>query len=432
MTSFVANADAAVALIVPGSRIVIPPGPSTPTHLLEAICRRDWGPAGVDLYCSTGSLPAALRHNPTVRVANWQLGGAAREEFLAGRIEYVPLRYSDFPAAFGPGGPLQADVLLMQVSSPRPNGRVGPGLIGSIALDIIRTVGLTIAEVNDQLPFVRSEPRLNLDDVDVALAVSEPLSSGPAPRPSPLEETIARHVLSLIPDGATLQFGTGNVLHAVMEGLCERRHLGIHSGMITDGVVDMIERGAVTNTRKGRDDGITVTGMIAGTRRLYDFVHDNPGVVLVDAAHTHGIEHLIGLDRFVSINSAIEVDFSGQVNAEYLGGAQYSGIGGQADYAYAAAALRRHGGVSIFALPSTAGGGATSRIRARLSPGAIVSTPRYCVDFVVTEWGVADLRFRTLGQRAAALIEVAHPRFRDELRQEWEDALRGGPVEVRG
>src|SRR5690606_24914112 len=226
-----------------------------------------------------------------------------------------------------------------------------------------------------------------------------------------LDRAISKFAQAYIPDRATLQVGIGSVPEAVMSDLRGRRDLGIHSGMLGDSVVDLVEAGAISNAYKEVDPGITITGALIGTRRLYDFCHRNTTVRMHPLSYTHNFSVLSKLSRFISLNSAVEVDLSGQVNAESAGGQYVGAVGGQVDYVRAASASP--GGRSIIALPSTAQNGAVSRIVAQLS--GPVTTARSDVDVIITEYGAADLRGKTLSQRARALIEIAHPAHRETL-----------------
>jgi acyl-CoA hydrolase len=257
-----------------------------------------------------------------------------------------------------------------------------------------------------------------VDDLDVTLEVSEQLGSLPRQEPSAAEVAVARNVASVIDDEATLQFGTGNVVDAVLALLAGHKGLGIHSGMVTEGILPLLEKGAIDNRNKGAFDGKTVTGMAGGSDAFRRFIHRNPDFLVVPAAISHGHAVLAQLRRFTTVNSAIEVDLTGQVNAEYMKGSQFSGVGGQADYTFAGSTSGMAGSKAIIAMPAATAGAAVSRVVRQLCPGAIVTTPRYCVDFVVTEYGVADLRFQPLAERAKRLIAVAHPAHRETLEQE--------------
>lgn len=414
MTTVAADATEAVASIPEGARVVVPPGPAAPAGLLRAIGERDWQ-SPIELFCGAGRLPESILNNRNVHIFDWQFAGAARDLFRSGRIDYVPLRYSDFPRAFGRGGALAADVLLMQVPDLGPGGRVSPGLCGAISFDIVKAVSLCIAEINSALPFTHSPVQVDAVDLDVVVQVEDRPVPMPRAAGTESESAVARNVASIIADGATLQFGTGSVVDGVLSLLAGHSNLGIHSGMVTDGVLPLIRSGVINNRGKGYLDGKTVTGMVAGSAEFREFIHRNEDFLVVPAGISHGHEIISRLANFTTVNSAIEVDLTGQVNAEFMKGSQFSGVGGQADYTFAGSTSTQSGCKTIIAMPATTGDGKTSRIVPALCHGAIVTTPRYCVDFVVTDFGVADLRFQPLGERAKRLTAVAHPAHREAL-----------------
>lgn len=414
------SAEEAVAQIWDGSRVVVPPGPAADGLVLKALGERVWSD-GIELYASAGRLPPQVVANSRIRLFDWQLSGAARELHKRGRLSYVPLRYSDFPKAFAYGGALAADVLLLRIPPPDESGNVSPGLCGAIGMDILRDTPLVIAEVNRGLPFTFGTNDACCDELDAIVELDEPLTVPSPPESTEAETAIAQNVVDLVEDGATIQFGTGSIVESVLVQLRGRRHLGLHSGMVTGGIQPLIESGVIDNSRKGYLDGYSVAGMVIGPPSFMSFVHRNPEFRVASATVSHGLEALSRLDRFTTVNSAIEVDLSGQINAEYLDG-QFSGVGGQADYTYAASTSPRPGR-AIIALPSTSSQG-DSRIVGMLRTGAIVTTPRYCVDFVVTEFGIADLRFQSLDERARRLTAIAHPTHREELQRQFRGATR--------
>ncbi len=267
------------------------------------------------------------------------------------------------------------------------------------------------------MPRTRGNAWLHRSQVDLCVEVDEPLIEYPPPAVGPVERAIGRHVAGLVPDGATVQVGVGAIPQAVLDALGDHRDLALHS-LLVDGGIALIERGVVTGARKRIRRGRMDIAEAMGTRRLFDFIHDNPAVNMETSAFTHDPELIAGLDRFVSINSALEIDLGGQVTAESLGARQVAGIGGQFDFVLGAS--RSAGGVSIIALPSTGRDGAVSRIVPQLAAGAAVTTPRYLTDYVVTEQGAARLRGLSDRARATALVAVAHPQYQGEL----ERALR--------
>jgi acyl-CoA hydrolase len=280
---------------------------------------------------------------------------------------------------------------------------------------------VVVAEINEQVPFTCGEV-LPAAAIDYAVPVSRPPVEVPPGRIGETDEAIAKHAAAYVGDGSVIQIGVGAVPDAVLRLLRDRRDLGVHSGMLGDGLVDLTEAGVVTNARKPIDRGVSVTGALIGTRRLYGFADRNPQIRMCTTAYTHDAAVLAQLDRLVTINSAIEVDLTGQVNAEQSGPAYLGGTGGQADFARAGA--RSPGGHALIALPATAKGGTVSRITARLS--GPVTTARSDTDVIVTEFGAAELKGQTLAERTRRLIAIAHPDFREDLARE------AHPIQQRG
>jgi acetyl-CoA hydrolase len=279
----------------------------------------------------------------------------------------------------------------------------------------MRRARVVIAEVNDQLPWTFCEPPVDPARLDLIVRTSRRPAQMVAEPVGALEQEIARHVGRYIDDGTTIQIGIGAIPAAVMASLGDRRDLGVHSGLITDRIADLIEQGAITNARKPLDTGITTTAILAGSNRLYSFAHKNPAVRLFTYAHTHNAQVLCRLDKFVAINSAVEVDLTGQVNAEIASGVYVGGTGGQGDFVRGAMMAAR--GHSIIALPATARDGAISRIVPLLQEVPI-TTPRSDADIVVTEFGAAELRGQPLDERIRRMIAISHPNFREALQRE--------------
>jgi acyl-CoA hydrolase len=310
---------------------------------------------------------------------------------------------------------LRADVVLVHLSGPDEAGQYSFGVAHDYAVTAMRRARVVIAEVNDQLPWTFCEPPVDPARLDVIVRTSRPLGQMAAEPIEPLEQEIARHVRRYIDEGTTIQIGIGAIPDAVLAGVGDRRDLGIHSGLITDRVADLMMKGVVTNRRKPLDSGITTTAILAGTDRLYTFAHKNPGVRLFSYAHTHNARVLCRLDKFVAINSAVEVDLTGQVNAEVASGVYVGGTGGQGDFVRGAM-MAAHGH-SIIALPSTARDGAVSRIVPFLKD-VPVTTPRSDADIVVTEFGAAELRGQPIEERIRRMVAISHPNFREILERE--------------
>jgi acyl-CoA hydrolase len=405
----------AVERLQPGMKVLLPPGCGEPAALVAEICRQSERLRDLTLVhgIHLGDYPFARPEHAALRVATWHMSPRLEDARRRGRVEFFPLRYFDLVAAFAPGGAWAPDCVLVHVAPPDAGGYLSLGVSPSISLDAGRRAPLVIAQVNPRMPRTRGNGALHRSQIDVWVEVDEPLTPYPPPAVGEVERAIGRHVAALVPDGAVVQVGVGAIPQAVLEALGDHRDLAIHS-LLVDAAVGLMERGVVTAARKPFHRGRCDIAEAMGTRRLFDAIHDNPLVSMDSSAATHDPALVSRLDRFVSINSALEVDLTGQVTAESLGGRQVAGIGGQFDFVLAAS--RSAGGVSVIALPSTGGrDGAVSRIVPRLATGAAVTTPRFLADWVVTEHGAA--RVRGLGEtaRATALIAVAHPRFRDDL-----------------
>jgi acyl-CoA hydrolase len=329
-----------------------------------------------------------------------------------GRVEFVPVRYFDLVTEFARGGHWAPDCVIVHTAPPDAAGYLSLGVAVGVALPAARTAPLVIAQVNPNMPRTRGNCWLHASQIDAWVDVDEPLVEYPPTVVGDVERAIGRHVAALVPDGAAVQVGVGAIPQAVLEALDGHRDLALHS-LLVDAAVGLVERGVVTCAAKRVHRGRMDVAEAMGTRRLFDFLRDNDRVNMESSAFVHDPDVVARMDRFVSINSALEIDLTGQVTAESLGGRQVAGIGGQFDFVLGAS--RSRGGASIIALPSTTRDGAVSRIVARLSAGAAVTTPRFLVDWVVTEHGAAKLKGRGEWERAAALIAVAHPRFREEL-----------------
>ena len=343
-------------------------------------------------------------------------GAPLREAVAAGRAEFVPVFLSDIPRLFT-SKTIALDVALVQLSVPDRHGYCTLGTSVDAALAAAHSARHVIAEINERMPRTHGNTLIHVDRLAAFTHTSRPLHTH-APRPStPAEDAIGEHAARLVPDGATLQMGIGAIPDAVLRRLTGKHDLGIHTEMFSDGVVDLVEAGAITNRRKHLHPGRIVTSFVLGTQRLYDFVDDNPFVEFHPCDHTNDTARIRRNDQVVAINSALEIDLSGQVCADSIGFRIYSGIGGQMDFIRGSALSK--GGIPIIALPATAARGTVSRIVPALKPGSGVVTTRGHVHWVVTEHGAVNLFGLTLRQRAEALIALAAPDFRGELRRQF-------------
>lgn len=332
----------------------------------------------------------------------------------AGALDVVPAHYSQLPRLFAQGD-LPCDVALLTATEDDKTGGFNLGLANDYLLDAARGARLVILECSSRVPCVAgAELPGDIRPHIVVRTAREPLALDHKGLDEAAEEdrAIASHVSSLIPDGATLELGIGMLPNLVLHALRHHRNLGIHSGVVGDGVVGLMKAGVITNAMKPFDAGVSVAGLLMGSRRLFDFAHRNPAIRLAPASHTHGAEVLRALPNLMAINGAIEIDVSGQVNAEILGGRYVGAVGGQLDFIRGANGSP--GGRSIILLRSSARKGTISRIVPHVSQG-VVTTPRSDADVIVTEWGVAELRGKSLRERAKAIAAIAHPAFRSDL-----------------
>lgn len=331
-------------------------------------------------------------------------------------IDYTPVSLSQFGSLLR-DGIINIDVATVQLSPPNEKGYMSFGMDVSYSLEAIRNAKIVIAEVNEQMPYTYGEV-VHVDKIDHIVLTDRPIPELPRTSSNEVSQKIGAHAASLIPNQANLQIGFGAIPDSVLKSLGDRQDLGVHTELFTEGLVDLIEAGVITNRFNNLNPGYSVCTFTYGTKRVYDFLHQNFSVLMKSADYTNGILTASRVDNLISINAAVEVDLFGQVNAETLGGKQYSGIGGQVDFVRAAHESK--GGKSIICLPSTAKNGTISRIVSQFSLGHIVTTSRNDVEYIVTEFGIAHLRGGTLNQRAKALIDIAHPNFREELTENWE------------
>lgn len=394
-----------------GDRIVWSQACGEPTTLIEALMAQAQGIGGLSAFAATsfsGMLtPEAVQH---FRVLSMGAIGVLRTLTAAGKLDIIPCHVSQI-APMIEQGLIGCDVAFVQVSPPDADGNHSYGLVNDFIQAAVAKARLVIAEVNDQVPFTFCDALLPSAKIDVAVQVSRPPVQVSPAKIGDGDQAIAKLAAGYIDDGAVLQVGVGAVPDAILQLLRDRRDLGVHSGMIGDGVVDLMQSGVVTNARKSIDPGVTITGALIGSKRLFDFAHRNPEISLRQSSYTHSDVTLAKLEKYVTINSAIEVDLTGQVNAEQSGGHYLGGTGGQVDYVRGG--VRSPGGRSIIALPATAKGGKISRITTALS--GPVTTARSEVDVIVTEFGAAELRGQTLAERARRLVAIAHPDFREAL-----------------
>jgi acyl-CoA hydrolase len=413
----------AVATIESGQRVFVHGGMATPQRLLAGLVERAPELRDVELihlHTSGDAAYADPKYRESFRVANLFIGGNIRPHFDGERVDYLPCFLSEIPQLFrSRRRPL--DVALLQLSPPDSNGFCTLGVSADVAIAAMQSATLRIAEINQQMPRVHGDGFIHIDQLNHVIEVDEPLPECPIPNLGPEELAIGKFAAELIEDGSTLQVGIGAIPDAVLRALEHHRHLGIHTEMYSDGAVDLIAAGVVDNSLKVTHPGKTVSGFVMGTKRLYDFIHDNPSAIQACVSYVNNTAVIRRNPKTVAINSAVEIDLSGQVCADSIGHRIISGVGGQMDFIRGASLSE--GGKPIIALTSR-----TKRGEARIVPtlkyGAGVVTTRAHVHYVITEYGVADLYGRTLNERARALIAIAHPDDRETLAREWQDARR--------
>ncbi|HXG19191.1 MAG TPA: acetyl-CoA hydrolase/transferase C-terminal domain-containing protein [Methylomirabilota bacterium] len=408
------TAAEAVRLIKSGDRVFTSGNAATPRMLLRALIDRKDELTGVELIhllllgdeFSAPGLEGHFRHNALF------VGPGDRHAVNTGAADYTPIFLSEIPTLFS-SGLLPLDVAILHVSLPDEHGFMSLGvevLASKAAAEAARTV---IVQVNEQMPRVLGDSFLHVSRVHAIVETDEPLPELEKSGFGDVEQRIGRHIAAMIPDGATLQIGIGTIPDAVLATLSGKRDLGIHTEMISDGVMQAMEAGIFTGAKKTLHPAKAVATLILGSHELYRFVNNNPAFELHPSAYTNDPFIIAQNENLIAINSALEVDLTGQVCAESIGATIYSGFGGQLDFIRGAA--RSRGGKPIIALPSTARNDEFSRLVPQLKPGAGVVTTRGDVHDVVTEFGVAHLYGKTLRQRARALIDIAHPRFREAL-----------------
>jgi acetyl-CoA hydrolase len=400
--------------IRPGDTVLVGQASGEPLALVEALIEQRHAIGAVTVFVgATNSRLWRPEHADVLRFIGYGAIGRTGTLSRAGVLDVVPAHLGSLPHLFTSRA-IPIDVVLCQVSPPDDVGHHSLGLVADYIPAAVAAARTIIAEVNAHVPYTFGETIDSNDARVVTVASDRPLPLVKRPAPSDEDRAIAARVAALVPDGATIQFGVGGTPDAVLESLAGKHDLGVHSGLISDAVLDLIEAGVVTNVRKPIDTGLTVTGCIVGTERLYRWADRNRALLMRPVSYTHNPRVLSEFDNFFAINGAVEVDLGGQINAEMVNGTYVGAVGGHGAFARAGASAES--GRSIIVLPATAADGAISRIVARLGD-AVTSTPRADADIVVTEHGVADLRGATLRQRAERLIAIAAPAHHDALRR---------------
>ncbi|MGJ3237618.1 MAG: acetyl-CoA hydrolase/transferase family protein [Anaerolineae bacterium] len=409
------TAEEAASKVSSGDKVFLTGNCSTPLQFLYALIERHKTLHNVeifqllDLSSKPYITPDIAEH---IRVNNLFIGPSARASVNAGLADFTPIFLSEIPRLFV-SKRYTLDVAVIHVSPPDRHGFCSYGIEVGVTKTPAENARLVIAEVNPNMPRTHGDSFIHVDNIDYLIDVDYPLPEIPPIEPDAVQIQIARHIAEYIPDGATLQTGIGGIPDAVLRQLTQHKDLGIHTELFSDGVMDMIEAGIITNAEKTLHPGKVVSGFVLGSQKLFDYIDDNPFFELHPTEYVNDPFVISRNNKMVSINSAIEVDITGQVCADSIGPRFYSGVGGQLDFVRGAS--RSKGGMSFIALPSTTKNDTISRIVTVPKPGAGVTTSRNDVRMVATEYGVADLWGLSVRERVLALTEIAHPNFREEL-----------------
>ena len=400
------------AIIRPGDSIMWGQADAEPVPLTRALMAQRHAIGNFDVFLGiTYSDTLSAEYADRIRFSGYAGTGGNRALAKAGKLDILPCHYSQLRKLIA-SRRLKVDVLLLQLAPANERGEYSFSIAHEYLIPALDAARIVIAEVNEHAPWTYGERALLEADIDYIVRTARQPLELVHPRPDAIEQAIARQVAALIEDGATLQFGLGALPEAILAQLADRRDLGVHSGAIGDQVATLMQAGAITNARKSIDPGVSVAGIMFGSKRLHDFAHRNPQLQFRSSDYTHGPDVLAQIERFTALNSAVEVDLSGQINAEVAAGVYVGAVGGAVDFLRAA--QHSKGGLPIVALPSTAG--RHSRIVAKLN--GPVSTPRSDAGIIVTEYGVADLRGAGLAERARRMLAIAHPEQRERLARE--------------
>ncbi|MCY6371909.1 acetyl-CoA hydrolase/transferase family protein [Clostridium ganghwense] len=422
--SKIVTAEEAVSKIKSGNRVVTGHACAEPITLINAMLENKENYTDVEIvhmvamsgaeYAKPG-MEKHFRHNAIF------VGGSTREAVNAGRADFTTCFFHEVPKLFKQGY-MPIDVALVQVSAPDEHGNCSLGVSIDYTKPGAECAKIVIAEVNDQMPRTMGNSFIHVSEIDYVVESSHPIIELQPPKIGDVEKAIGEHCASLVEDGSTLQLGIGAIPDAVLLFLKDKKDLGIHSEMISDGVVELVEAGVITNKNKTLNPGKMIVTFLMGTKRLYDFVNNNPTVEMHPVDYVNDPVVISQNNKLISINSCVQVDLMGQVCSESVGSKQISGVGGQVDFVRGATMCKD--GKSIIAMPSTAARGKVSRIVLQLDEGAVVTTTRNDVDYIITEYGIAQLKGKTLKDRARELINIAHPNFREELVKQFEEKFK--------
>ena len=411
-----------VELLRPGLKVFIQGCTAEPPTLLEALTNAPQQSRGVE-YVGV-PLPGYNRFDPTAlhpqaRMTTFFMTPELRRSKAPDRIRFIPLHYSGIYRYLSSMPDL--DMMLVQAAAGDQGGVCSYGLTSEHAPGALESARTVVVEMNAAIPFTHCEPPIPLQRIDYIIESNRAPALFPSPELDPQSQAVGRNAASIIRDGDTLQIGIGRLQAAAMRELTGHRDLGFHSGLISDETLDLVEAGALTGARKNRDQGIIVTGAVFGSERLYAFAND-PSVRMHGVAYTHDIPTIASLDNFVSINACMQVDLYGQVVADHINGRQISAPGGYNDFQRGA--RLSNGGRSIVLMTAASADGTKSNIIPRMVEGGVITATRADTDYIVTDYGVADLRYKDVDEKARALTAIAAPQFREELEREWRKGKR--------
>lgn len=415
----IVSADEAVGKIKNGDRVVFSHAACVPQEIVKALIRNKEKFSNIEIYhmlCLGEGLYLAPEVKEHFRHRTNFASSISREAIAENRADFMPCFFFEVPYLFR-RKQLPVDVAAIQITPPDVMGNCSFGLSCDYTKPAAEEARIVIAEMNEHLPHVGGDNFIHISQIDYIVPCANPLPEIFPAKVGEVEKTIGEYCAELIEDGATLQLGIGAIPDAVLTLLHHKKDLGIHTEMFTDGVIDLVQRGIINGSRKTLHHGKLVATFLMGSKRLYDFVNENPAVELYPVDYVNNPGVIMQNRNMVSINSCIEVDLMGQVVSECIGTKQFSGVGGQVDYVRGA--MLSPGGKSIMAMPATAAKGTVSRIVPFLTHGAAITTSRNDVDYVVTEYGIAHLKAKTLKERAKSLIAIAHPNFRERLMDEF-------------
>jgi len=416
--NMIASAEEAISHVRPGQRVFIGTGCGQPQALIEALINRSGKLDDIEILHLLTLDEPAYRHKELAKhfhINSFFIAGNVDGDMQKELGDYTPIFFSDVPRLFC-SGRLPIDVALIQVTTPNENGMCSLGVSVDITKSAAENAGLVIAQVNPQMPWTTGDSLLYVHDIDILVPADIPLLEAMLPRPTEISRHIAEYIAALVPDGSTVELGIKPIPQAVLEFLKDKRDLGIHTEVLCDAIIELVESGAATGARKSIDRGKIVTSLCMGTRKLYDYINSNPIFSFRPAEYVSDPYLISQQHNMIAISTALQVDLTGQVCGNSLEAKSFSGLGDHMDFIHGAA--RAQGGKSIVALESTGNGGKVSRIVAHLGCGAGVAATWCEVHYVVTEFGVAYLHGKSLQERALALISIAHPKFRAELLKE--------------